>query len=490
MLLRLQKYDINLSYKQGKLLKVADTLSRAQLSQTAEEISNEEMKSQFHLIYANLPCSDEILEEVRQETSQDPVIRILRRGWPQSKKALPDNLKEYWNYRTEFSEIDGIVLKDQRILIPLSMRKKILEKLHQGHQGIEKTKRRARETVFWPRINNEIESMVSKCPHCQELRNANSKEELHPHSVPVYPWQIVGTDIFHWNNNDYLLVVDYYSRFWEVVKLRSMTAENLIIEMKKIFSRHGIPEMVKSDNGPQYASKEFRQFATNWRFKQTTSSPRYPRSNGLAERTVQSVKRLLTKALSSHQDPYLAILESRNTPVDGFESPAKLLMSRNLRSIIPVLPQHFKPKTTDAKAFRANRERIQLQQKAYHDRQARNLPALEKGEFVRMRVGKQWKPAIVTKNANEPRSYLVQTPEGKTYRRNRSHLIKTKEQYEWRLKEEEDEIEVEPSPPNERNSGKEQSVKGEEIEQFKNSSKHYITRSGRISKPPQRFNCN
>ena len=68
--------------------------------------------------------------------------------------------------------------------------------------------------------------------------------------------------------------------------------------------------------------------------------------------------------------------------------------------------------------------------------------------------------------------------------------MKTKEQYEWRLKEEEDEIEVEPSPPNERNSGKEQSVKGEEIEQFKNSSKHYITRSGRISKPPQRFNCN
>ena len=94
MLLRLQKYDINLSYKQGKLLKVADTLSRAQLSQTAEEISNEEMKSQIHLIYANLPCSDEILEEVRQETSQDPVsqqvIRTLRRGWPQSKKALPE----------------------------------------------------------------------------------------------------------------------------------------------------------------------------------------------------------------------------------------------------------------------------------------------------------------------------------------------------------------------------------------------------------------
>ena len=131
------------------------------------------------------------------------------------------------------------------------------------------------------------------------MGNANSKEELHPHSVPVYPWQIVGTDIFQWNNNDYLLVVDYYSRFWEVVKLRNMTVENLIIKMKKIFSRHGIPEMVKSDNGPQYVSKQFQQFATNWRFKHTTKSPRYPRSNSLAETMVQSLKRLLTKALSS-----------------------------------------------------------------------------------------------------------------------------------------------------------------------------------------------
>ena len=95
MQLRLQKYDINLSYIQGKLLKGADTLSRPQLSQTAEEISNKEMRSQIHLIYANLPCFDEILAEVHQETSQDPVsqqvIRILRRGWPQSNKALLDN---------------------------------------------------------------------------------------------------------------------------------------------------------------------------------------------------------------------------------------------------------------------------------------------------------------------------------------------------------------------------------------------------------------
>ncbi|XP_028416269.1 uncharacterized protein K02A2.6-like [Dendronephthya gigantea] len=292
MLLRLQKYDINLIYKQGKLLKVADTLSRAQLAETAEEISEQEMKSQVHLIYANLPCSSRIIEEMRHETARDPVlqkvIQLHRVGWPQSKKDLPKDLKEYWNHKLELNENQGIILKDQKIVVPLALRRKILEKLHQGHQGIEKTKQRVRQTVFWPRINNDIEDLVSKCSYCQELRNANPKEPMKPHVVPQYPWQVVGTDIFHWQDKDYLLVVDYYSRYWEVVKLTNMKAEYVITELRKIFSRHGIPEEIMSDNGPQYASREFQEFANAWDFKHVTSSPGYPRRNGLAERTVQT----------------------------------------------------------------------------------------------------------------------------------------------------------------------------------------------------------
>ena len=79
MLLRLQKYDINLIYKPGKLLKAADTLSRAQLTETAEEISEQDMKSQVHLLYANLPCSSEILEEVSQEAARDPLSQNIIR---------------------------------------------------------------------------------------------------------------------------------------------------------------------------------------------------------------------------------------------------------------------------------------------------------------------------------------------------------------------------------------------------------------------------
>ncbi len=102
------------------------------------------MRSQVHLIHSSLPCSNEILEEVRQETSRDPllqkIIQVLHKGWPLSKKALPDDLKEYWKHRSELSENGGIILKNQIIIIPSVLRGKILEKLHQGHPGIEKTK--------------------------------------------------------------------------------------------------------------------------------------------------------------------------------------------------------------------------------------------------------------------------------------------------------------------------------------------------------------
>ena len=183
-----------------------------------------------------------------------------------------------------------------------------------------------------------------------------------------------------------------------------MKAEYVITELRKIFSRYGIPEEVMLDNGPQYASREFQEFAKTWEFKHITSSPRYPRSNGLVERTIQTVKKLLSKALSSHQDPYLAILENRNTPVDGFATPAQLLMSRNLRSKIPSLPTNLKPKIINAQDFQDNREKIQQQQKGYHDKRATSLPTLEEGEHVRMRDGKKWKPVTVRKNASEPRS--------------------------------------------------------------------------------------
>ena len=152
------------------------------------------------------------------------------------------------------------------------------------------------------------------------------KEPMIPSRIPSKPWEIVATDLFTWDQCEYLIIVD--SRYFEVAKLPDIKSTTVITYTKSIFARHGIPSEVISDNGPQYSSKDFSLFAKQWEFKHTTVSPLYPQANGLVEKEVKTVKNLLTKAKQDRRVPYLGLLEYRNTPIDDVVSPAQLLMSR------------------------------------------------------------------------------------------------------------------------------------------------------------------
>ena len=161
-----------------------------------------------------------------------------------------------------------------------------------------------------------------------------------PHAIPDRPWQKLGSVVFEHKGKPYLIVVDYYSKFIEMSLMRDKTAGTIVTHMKSIFTRHGIPEELISDNMP-YNSKEFKQFASDWGFKLTTSSPTYPQANGLSEKAVQTVKRILKKT----SDPYIGLLEYRNTPETGMTfSPSQLLMSHVTRTKIPVTQELLKPK--------------------------------------------------------------------------------------------------------------------------------------------------
>ncbi len=137
------------------------------------------------------------------------------------------------------------------------------------------------------------------------------------------------------------MIVDYFSRFIEIARLKQLTADEVITHAKSIFARHGIPESVVSDNGPQYSSEAFKQFAKDFQFEHLTSSPYFPQSNGEAERAVQTIKNLLRKK----GDPYLALLAYRATPLEAGYSPSELLMSRKLRTTIPTTRDHRVPST-------------------------------------------------------------------------------------------------------------------------------------------------
>ena len=429
MLLNLQSYDMEIKYRPGKELYLADTLSRAHLPNSKSEEETLELDFQAISMISTLPVSDDKLKEIKEETRKDEtmqtLVKIINEGWPSHKDHLPSSLKPLWNYRDELTEVEGVVFKSDKIFIPSSLRENILQKTHQSHMGIERSKQRARELVFWPGINKDIESVVKKCSVCAEYRCNNQKEPMLLSEIPKYPWQIVATDMFFWNGDDYLLVVDYYSRFWEIFKVSSTKSSAIITKMKTLFARHGIPEVLKSDNGPQYSSGDFAEFAKTWGFKHVTSSPLYPKSNGLAERTVRTAKSILTKARKDHQDPHLALLEHRNTPINDVGSPARLSMGRRLRSKMPSSTEQLLPQTVNPAMVQMKLEQKQVQQKKYYDRSSKPLDNLSDGDDVYVQRDGKWQPAVIMSKADTPRSFNIMTEDGAQYRRNRVHLRKT-----------------------------------------------------------------
>lgn len=429
MMLQLYQYDLELTHKSGKEIPLADTLSRKFLSDSYPELS-EGMDARIHSVIFSIPISDKKLKHIQSLSDSDPqcvaLSKVVRNGWPDRRADCPNELHEFWNYRDELSVINGMIFKGQKIFIPKGFRKVILGHLHTGHMGVNKCLKRARDILFWPKMSADIEDMVLKCNTCLERRYDNPREPLKSHSIPEQPWQVLASDLFSWHGQDFVLVVDYYSRYFEVNRLEDTRSNTVILKLKKTFSHHGIPEKLITDNGPQYSSGEFREFSKQYGFVHETSSPHHPQSNGLAEKTVQTIKHIFSKSQASRTDPYLGILEYLNTPLETDLSPAQLLMSRRLRSILPSTLAQLQPNVANHEKFRKQLSENRDKQAKYYSSIAEPLKPLQAGETVRLRRDGIWTPATITQIHN-PRSYQVQTPDGREYRRNRRQLLKTGE---------------------------------------------------------------
>jgi hypothetical protein len=214
--------------------------------------------------------------------------------------------------------------------------------------------------------------------------------------------------------------MDYFSKWLELIQTPGKTAKEAILACKAVFARNGIPEKLRSDNMP-FISSEFLSFAREWDFIVVTSSPLYPKSNGMAERAVQTSKNILKKAYEENTDMYYALLQYRNTPITGVDrSPAQLLLSRQLRSKVPVLKKVLLPKIE--RNVRKGLQQNQLIQKSYYDRNAKSLPPLREGDSVLLRRNNYWEKGMVMAKHQAPRSYVVKTENDGIYRRNRSDL--------------------------------------------------------------------
>ena len=420
LMLKLQKFDFTVQWVSRKFIKAADALSKI-----SHKALQKGMAIDAHVdsIINNMPVSEKVWRDLKNNTEQDPllqkVIDALRNG-----DKLPGKFNDAI---LEMSVIDGVLFKDKRIVIPSSMQKDMLARIHEGHLGISKCKKRARQSLYWPGMSKAIVDLIKGCDLCMKYQYKNPPQPL-TQEHQYKPWHKVATDLFTLGGKEYLLVIDYFSNYPEVMQIKSKNAKAVISGLKAIFSRHGIPVALTSDNVP-FTSHEFVEFADHYGFDYSPISPHHSKSNGKAEKGVQIVKRLLKKCFEKGEDPNLAVLNYRNTPMDCGRSPAQLLMNRDLKTRLPTA--HLQQKSLDSEVVDKVRK-ARASQKYNHDKSTRILRPFEQGQVVRIYSlrDKHYSQKGVIMKAHSHNSYNVMTEAGRILRRNREHLKETLEDFE------------------------------------------------------------
>ena len=340
ILIRTVPYNFTIRYIPGTRNQLADCLSQLGNQQDAIKLP----KLHVYHISHQLPARSDSLQAIRQATQTDDELALLKHtimtGWPTNIREIPQILHPYWTFREELTIDDGLVLKGTHIVIPTTKREAILRQIHNSHLGLTKCKLHAKQAVYWPGQNEQLEQLILNCQLC--LKYSRSKKKTDEcftlgQEVPLTPWTKLATDLFHFEGQSNLLLVGYRSQFPIVRRLTSMMAHHIADHCKQIFSEYGWPETLISNNGQFYASETFKKLMTEYNVNHNTSSPHYPQSNGLAEKYVQIVKNLFHKANKEGQDLYKCFMTYRNTPLSSTSlSLMQMLSNRITRSNLPL----------------------------------------------------------------------------------------------------------------------------------------------------------
>lgn len=431
MLLKLLKYNIQIEYMPGRDLLIADALSRSYM--LVDEQYDEQMQYIIHSVVNKICMSENNKIQFQKATDNDKILLELKNcvinNWP-GKNSLSNELKKYYKIKNQINVSENLLMFNQKLIVPVELRPNVLRMLHESHLGIEKTKLRGRELFYWPGMSIDIENYVKDCNVCQKFKNCNQKEPLKSHELPECAWERVATDIFFYANKPYLVVFDAYSNWIEVVLLRDMSAETCISQLKLLFTRLGVPNYLQSDNVP-FNSFKFKEFANAWNFNLVFSSPRYPQSNGLAEKGVSIAKNLIKKffADGKYDDFQLGLLEYKNTPLPDIGlSPAQLFMGRNLKTRLPISIQNLKPNNFNYNEIQNKIINKRARQEYYYNKNAKSLPSLKNNENIMIRKNNVWHPGQVISKYNN-RSYIVKDENGTNLRRNRKFLNQTNSQF-------------------------------------------------------------
>ena len=364
-------WDYKITYNPAKWHRGPDAMSRNPVSLVAF-IRGHPTDSDFHLVEEqeecmqactiaalnNLPkCSitiDDIISAGQLDDSYSKLKNAIEVGFPPSRNDTDPVIRNYWQVRHRLSFANGVMMMDHRIVIPIPLRKLILENLHSAHQGVTSMKSRANHCVYWPGMENSIQNYHNTCTSstCVKYKQSQHVEPLIITPIPEWPFQKICLDYFFVEQHSYLVVADRYSS-WPCVyyfKPGEATSSLLINSCRDIFTNYGVPEEISSDGGPQFVAKSFKYFLHQWGVRHRISSVSYAQSNGRAESAVKSAKRMIRDNISSNgtidtNKVAKAILQYRNTPLhDCNLSPAQILFHRQLRDSIPFMTNNISSK--------------------------------------------------------------------------------------------------------------------------------------------------
>ena len=368
------------------------------------------------------------LTDNKQATVNDLIwqslMTAIREGWPDQKSLLPAGLSPYWTYRDELTVTDGVIYKGLQVLVPNPMRKTMLQRIHAAHLSPESNIRMSKDVLFWPGMEADVQDMCQACGRCAQFRVQNQKEPMRSQPTPQYPWQFVSQDLCCFDSGNFLVTVDHYSELLEVNELDNTLSSTITAKTEVRFACYGIPEVVLTDNGPQFISTEYEGLCQCNRVHHMTSSPYWPQGNGRGEAAVKVIKRMLQKAGKPHLNE--ALLNYRNTPQQG-----QTLSPVSAKEHGPPYTQHPSNRLILTHARTLGNSTVCHQPKDLCQKVLRsvcwaaNLFPVNVGDFVYLKSPPYckscpWPYGVVTKKPS-PRSYVANTPTGIT-RRNRVHV--------------------------------------------------------------------
>ena len=451
----LMPYCFEAQWQKGSEHYIPDALSRAPIADPVPDDLlpkgfEEEVIASVRMVASNLvdeegSLLDLNLEKVKAAAASDEDYQRLKvlvaNGFPSSSDKLVTATKAYWSVRDELSLFDGLILKGCQLVIPKAMRKDVLSHLHSSHQGIERTKRRARETVYWPGFSSDVTNTVQACEPCQLHLPSLQKETFMHDPLPTKPFIDMSADLFSSGGYNYLVLVDRYSGWPTVHCWKNMPSSQQVIDaIIQDFAIYGVPLRVRTDGGPQFTASTFKNFLEEWNVQTGFSTPHYPQSNGHAEAAVKAMKALVikTECRGDLSNPAFmeGLLEWRNTPKAHGCSPAQLVFGHSLRSKVPTVVARPLSAPTASNATGPSVESrpqfarlghseavldLKSKEKNRYNMHANDLSPMGTGTKVRIQdsISKLWDKVGTVIRCGKNRDYEIRLDNGRVYWRNR-----------------------------------------------------------------------